>query len=158
MCEYSAPNVMSFSGSTYPVEVEGEGERKTTSDLKTEIQKLFSSLRTSPRPEPTGKATKPRGGWRDFTRAPPTPGGHDPTTESAMEVLKELGAWSTLHEFCTRLPVFEALERDKAFLSGCVRDDGGTIAPSLATLIERYVYITYYVCDIQCALWCVSMY
>ena len=113
--------------------MEVEKETRTSSDPKTKIRKLFSSLRSttlSPQPEPTS-ATKPRT-WRDLTKK-----AGSPAREAVVKALKELGAWSVLHQFCTDLPVFQALDGDKGFLSGCVGDGGS--GHTLETLLERYV-------------------
>ena len=120
------------------MEKEGDATRRD-GDPKTEINKLFSKLKSSSssssRLEP-GKSTRPRG-WREVGRRPKSPSaasvGHA-TRDAVVEVLKELNAWPVLLKFCGELPVLGVLGKDKAFLSGCV----GEGAHSLETLIERY--------------------
>ena len=123
------------------VEKEGDATRRD-GDPKTEINKLFSKLKSSSssssssRLEPS-KSTRPRG-WREVGRRPKSPSaasvGHA-TRDAVVEVLKELNAWPVLLKFCGELPVLGVLGKDKAFLSGCV----GEGAHSLETLIERYI-------------------
>ena len=107
--------------------------KRTTSDPKADIQKLFSHLRTAHRD--SGKTAKPRP-WRASKgglRNPFAAGtASHPMREVVIDVLKQLEVWKVLHDFCVELPVFRRLGEDKAFLSGCVADGG-----SLDTLIER---------------------
>lgn len=116
--------------------VEVEKETKTSTDPKAEIRKLFSDLQStataSSHTQPGTAVAKPRT-WRDLTRGLPA---GNPGREAIMVALKELEVWSVLHQFCTSLPVFQSLDRDKSFLSSCVADAGGP--HSLETLVERY--------------------
>ena len=107
--------------------------KRTTSDPKAEIQKLYSHLRTSrhdskrtAKPHPWKEAKGPRNPFAGSVS-------HS-MREVVIVVLKQLDAWKTLHGFCVDLPIFKKLEEDKAFLSGGVAEGGGS---SLDTLIER---------------------
>lgn len=114
------------------VDVEAQSKR-TTSDPKAEIQKLFSHLKTSR--HDSKKAAKPRP-WKE-TKGPRNPFAGTPShpmREVVIDVLKQLDAWKVLHGFCAGLPIFKMLEEDKAFLSSSVAEGGST---PLDTLIER---------------------
>ena len=115
-------------------EVESEGRRKrTTSDPKAEVQKLFSHLKTSR--HDSKKLGKSQVAWRE-KRGPRTPfvaisGG--PVHGVVVDTLKQLEAWKVLQDFCLGLPVLKKLEEDKAFLSAPAGEGG----PGVETLVER---------------------
>ena len=144
--------VIAFLCPTPAAEAEGEREVDTPTrrdgDPKTEINKLFSSLKASSSSasslSESGKTnTKPRG-WRELSRGPLSPPvSSHASREVVVEVLKELDAWSALHNFCGQLPVFETMGKDKVFLSSCVGERGY----SIENLVERCVFgIKFYYC------------
>ena len=110
--------------------------KRTTSDPKAEIQKLYSHLRTS---RHDSKRTAKPHPWKEpkGPRNPFASSVSHPMRDMVIVILKQLDAWKTLHGFCEDLPIFKKLEEDKTFLSGSVPDSGGS---PLDTLIERCLY------------------
>lgn len=109
-------------------EVQTVGKR-TASDPKVEIQKLFSHLKTSR--HDSKKTTKPRP-WKE-TKGPRNPFAGSPThpmREVVIDTLKQLDVWKVLQTYCVELPVFKKLKDEKSFLS--------VTEVSLDTLVLRY--------------------
>ena len=108
--------------------------KRTASDPKADILKLFSHMKTSR--HDGDKSAKPRP-WRESKglRNPFAATVSHPLREVVIDVLKELNAWKTLHDFCKDLWIFRKLGEEKTFLSVCVAE-AGKDGP-LDTLIER---------------------
>ena len=116
-------------------EVDGETRSKrSTSDPKAEIQKLFSHMKTS-RLESKKTAKPPGQSWKEKKgpRNPFATTSSHPMRGVVVDILKQLDAWKVLHDFCVDLPIFRKLEEDKAFLAASV-GEGGAV---LDTLIQR---------------------
>ena len=122
-------------------------------DSRSEVQKLFNSLKTGSRDTTPGKdkpspASSTDRGEKTPLFRPRSSVSADGFLQVSQGLLREMGAGKQLLEFCASLPVFAALEKEGgSFLD--VSGSGEDTTAALTTVVGRCV------CECVCVCVCV---